>query len=334
MSKSVSEMTKMQHMKGAGIVINTDIPSFIKSSYKLKPDGLIMEELTWRFLVRNVLRGKNILLVGPAGCAKTMAAHSVVDALKRPFFSIPLGSTQDPRSALIGNTHFSKEKGTYFASSYFVEAISTPNAVILLDELSRAHPEAWNLLMPVLDHTQRFLRLEEREDGATVPVAEGVSFIATANIGNQYTSTRVLDRALVDRFTIVEITPLNQSDEFSLLKKLYPEVSDEFLTALSSVSAQTRMEAGTEGSKLTDAISTRLSVETAGLLADGFSLLEAAEVSIFPFFSNDGGNDSERTYVRQMVQKYVNPEAPPAEEPVEDDDVLFTKEDIAAASQP
>jgi hypothetical protein len=34
-------------------------------------------------------------------------------------------------------------------------------------------------------------------------------------------------------------------------------------------------------------------------------LFEAAEIGIFPFFSNDGGADSERTYVKQLVQKYV-----------------------------
>jgi hypothetical protein len=45
------------------------------------------------------------------------------------------------------------------------------------------------------------------------------------------------------------------------------------------------------------------------LIYDGFSLAEAAEVGIYPFFSEDGGVDSERTYVKQIVQKYcVNPE--------------------------
>jgi hypothetical protein len=52
-------------------------------------------------------------------------------------------------------------------------------------------------------------------------------------------------------------------------------------------------------------ISTRASVETAGLIYDGFTLMEAAEISILPFFSNDGGVDSERTYVLQLVQKYI-----------------------------
>jgi MoxR-like ATPase len=46
-----------------------------------------------------------------------------------------------------------------------------------------------------------------------VKVAEGVSFIASANIGNEYTATRQLDRALVDRFTIIEMDTLTQSEE-------------------------------------------------------------------------------------------------------------------------
>ncbi len=42
---------------------------------------------------------------------------------------------------------------------------------------------------------------------------EGVTFIATANIGNEFTSTRVLDRALVDRFVTIEVDVLNAEQE-------------------------------------------------------------------------------------------------------------------------
>ena len=42
----------------------------------------------------------------------------------------------------------------------------------------------------------------------------------------------------------------------------------------------------------------------AGLLNDGFTLAEAAEACIYPFFSSAGGNDSERTYMKQLVQKF------------------------------
>ena len=43
---------------------------------------------------------------------------------------------------------------------------------------------------------QRYLRLDEADGNETVNVAEGVTFVATANIGNEYTSTRVMDKAL------------------------------------------------------------------------------------------------------------------------------------------
>ena len=51
----------------------------------------------------------------------------------------------------------------------------------------------------------------------------------------------------------------------------------------------------------------------AGLAYDGFNLTEIAEASIYPHFSDDGGADSERTYMKQFVQKYVQNEDTPEE---------------------
>ena len=71
------------------------------------------------------------------------------------------------------------------------------------------------------------------------------------------------------------------------------------------IASLTRKEVNNETPKLTNAISTRLSVEIAGLLEDGFTLPESAEACIYPFFDADGGVDSERTYMKQLVQKYI-----------------------------
>ena len=90
-----------------------EVLNFIHSSYSLKPKALMMNELKWKYLVRSAVRGKNIMMTGPAGCGKTMAAKCCVNALERPDFYFNLGATQDPRATLIGNTHFSQEDGTY-----------------------------------------------------------------------------------------------------------------------------------------------------------------------------------------------------------------------------
>ena len=272
------------------------------------PKDFYIDELKWKFLVRNIEKGKNIMMTGPSGCGKTDATFKAAESLGREVIYFNLGATQDPRSTLIGNTHYNKDSGTYFSESSFVSAIQKENAVILLDELSRAHPEAWNILMTVLDPIQRYLRLDEKDDSPTIKVADGVSFIATANIGMEYTATRVIDRAILDRFALIEMEPLSEENEFTLLKGKFPSIDDKVLNNLCSIVSSIRKEINSDTPRLSTMVSTRNTIEIAELLDDGFSLEDASQLLIYPLFPNDG-NDSERVFVKQLVQKFVQAES-------------------------
>lgn len=295
-----------------------------KKSIKLRPDNLVVPDLMWKYLIRSAVRGKNIMMTGYSGCGKTLSAMSLAKSLGRPYFYFNLGATQDPRSELIGNTHFKKDEGTFFNQSEFIDAITTENAVILLDEFSRANPEAWNILMSALDYNQRYVRLAESKDRDIIHVAEGVTFIATANIGGEFTATRLMDRASLDRFIIVEVPLLDVEQEESLLVSLYPNLKPKIATALAEIAHATRVNIKSSDPKVNTIISTRMVVETAGLIIDGFSLKEAIEVGIMPVFDDEGEDDRGRGFVRAAAQRFKDihnyiddPEEP--EEPEADD---------------
>lgn len=280
-----------------------EVVKFVHSeSIAMKPPMLYMDDLIWKYLVRSVIRSQNVLMTGPTGSGKTVTVKWLAEALNRPLFIYNLGSTQDPRSSLIGNTHFSNESGTFFSQSEFIRAIQTPNSVILLDEVSRANPEAFNILMTVLDKHQRYVRIDEDVNSPVIKVHPTVTFIGTANVGIEYSSTRVIDRALLDRFVTVNMKYLDEYSEASLLSKLFPSVNGRLVQKVATLVSLIREDAMSEDSNLTNSLSTRHSIEMVSLINDGFNLKEIADLVIYPQFSEDGGLESERTFVKQLIQ--------------------------------
>lgn len=273
---------------------------------KLKPKQLKLADIKWKYLIRCALKGKNILMVGDHGAGKTFAAYCLARVMPdHKFFTFNLGATQDPRSELIGNTHFEKGEGTIFKKSEFVRAITTPGAIILMDELSRAHPDAWNILMTVLDPNQRYLRISEDPETPKISVAPGVSFIATANRGIKYTSTRAVDAALLDRFMLIEAELMSKEDMTDLLMELNPQADKKYAIAVAGIYDTIRLNVELEDGKVQNILSTRQCIEGMDMLTTGFTLSEVAETCIYPFFDKDGGADSERTFVHQTVQRFI-----------------------------
>jgi hypothetical protein len=114
-----------------------------------------------------------------------------------------------------------------------------------------------------------------------------------------------MDRALLDRFIIAEIPFLRADQESRLLMQIHPDMDPQDAVNLAEIAQATRAELRSDAPKIQTPISTRSVVEMGGLMVDGFSLTECAEVAIYPLYSQDGGMQSERTFVKQLVQKYV-----------------------------
>ena len=49
---------------------HAELMHLIHSSYDLKPKGLKMNELKWKYLMRSGMRGKNIMMTGPLDVVK------------------------------------------------------------------------------------------------------------------------------------------------------------------------------------------------------------------------------------------------------------------------
>ena len=76
------QMKQKPTMEVADKPMEEDFLKFIHNeSEGLKPQMLFMNPLKWKYLIRNILRGKNIMMTGPAGCGKTMAAKAAANSI-------------------------------------------------------------------------------------------------------------------------------------------------------------------------------------------------------------------------------------------------------------
>lgn len=283
------------------------------------PNELVIDELKWKYACWAVKNYKNILITGPSRCGKTTLAKCLSKIIKEDsyhnennFFYFNCGSSQDSRAMLVGNLFLSKDRGTYFVESPFVKAIQTPNSIILLDEITRISFDALNILIPILDKTQRYIRLDEAESSPIINVNNKVCFVATANIGNEYTATKILDKAFLLRFPVkIEMDFLNEHEILNLIKIKFKNESilslkKSDINNLIKIYSHIVNEFKKPDSKISNFISADLVIEIVEMLLSGFTFEEVIDLVILKEFSDDTGIDnSERIFIKQLIQGIV-----------------------------
>ena len=259
--------------------------------------GFHVEPDTWYLLIRNVLKGENTLLVGPTGSGKTELVSHIAKALGRPLNIQDMGTVQDAQSALLGVHRLNKDGHSAFDYAPFVSHIQT-EGIVLLDELNRAPLSAANILFPCLD-SRRYLPVDVACDDCErhISVNPKCVFIATANLGAEYSGTTQIDRALLDRFFPIELDYPSEKAETNVLV-LRTGVNEKTAKAIVKVSKTIRQQYKEQ--ELSNVISVRHTLQVASLIKDGFDTVGALEKVIMPLF-DDAIGMSERTKVKSII---------------------------------
>jgi len=268
-----------------------------------KPESFYVRPDDWEQIIYTMAQGGNVLITGPSGSGKTELAYIAAQAMSQELAAFNFGAMQDPRTSLIGATHFDAAKGTFTNMSRFAKAVAADRGVVLMDELSRDRgANAHNIILTLLDR-QGYMSLDEHEDSPIIKKGEGVSFISTANVGMEYTGTEALDKALRDRMDAVVYMDFPPKEyEVKILLFRCPGLRAGDASKLVDIATRQRDMAVNDG-EFVEQVSTRMLLAAGERIGNGMDFESAVKYCIANQFSNEGGDASDRTKLMQIVQK-------------------------------
>ena len=275
--------------KGAGMKSLLDEIRAEHPCPSLSECGYHIEKETWNLLVRNVMTMENTMLVGPMGTGKTELVILLGKQLGIPVHVYDMGSMHDPMSQMLGTHRLVKDPVTGSTVSGFDYAQFTKDiqeeCIILLDELSRAPLTTMNILFPCLDSRRMLpVQMAGGDDLRNIPVNPKCRFIATANIGVEYTGTNTIDKALMSRFFPVELDYLGEAEEAALLEK---RTGCSRMVAGAIVKCAKLLRSKYRKGELSTDVSTRETLRAGALVSDGWDLDTVLKTVFLPLYERE-----------------------------------------------
>lgn len=274
--------------------------SKMKRNKELDPpslkDGFYVDKYNWYLLLRNITNQVNTMLVGPTGTGKTELVMMACKKLGIRCSVYDMGSMYDPVAGLLG-VHRLQEGGvSIFDYAKFTKDIQEPG-VILLDELSRAPVTTNNILFPCLDSRRKLpVEIAGGDDLREINVHSECTFIATANVGSEYTGTMSMDRALVCRFFPLELDYMPKASEVNIIVNRCGIPVD---SAKNVVSVANSIRDLYRKQEISCSVSTRETLMVGDLIADGWGTLDAMGMVFLPLFEGTK-SEGERGVVNRL----------------------------------
>lgn len=256
---------------------------------------------TYEILKHNIEHCVNTMIIGPTGTGKTEVISNMADLFNIPITIFDMGTMTDPVMGLVGTHVITVKDGvthSEFRRSRFSDVIQQPG-IVLLDEISRAGAMSNNLLFPCLDFRKELPMEYSFHDTTPVQVHPNCVFFSTANMGSQYTGTHKLDRALLDRFMLVEADTLKTEDIKETLISEFPSIAEDEINKLVTVFESINREH--DDFKISFNLSLRHLKTIARLVSNGFTIYDG----FFVLCKGLGGKDG-LTSIKSILEDTTN----------------------------
>ena len=250
----------------------------------------------------------NLIITGPSGFGKTEGIIRLGERLGAPVHVVNCQAITTPEKWL-GQMQADPERGTYFEISNHLQWVERTHddcknhdfCIILYDEITRLRPELGNMTFSLWDGQHG---LEVPQMGRRVMMDPNNIIVATANMGSAYTGAFQMDWALRGRFDLtLERGMPPESEELKVLTTA-TGINDEDGKSLLRVANHTRTLWMND--ELDSPISTRSLLSWARMVAGGYTIKEAADYTVIPMYSEDGGAESDRAKVKMAIDGKVS----------------------------
>lgn len=189
----------------------------------LEPETIFWGKEIFEMAAIALLEGENILLSGTKATGKNVLAENLAWVFGRPSYNISFHVNTDS-SSLIGTDTFRNNEVVLRTGPVYDCAVY--GGFGIFDEINMAKNDAVSVLHAALDY-RRMIDVPGYEK---IDLHEAARFIGTMNYG--YAGTKELNEALVSRFMVIDMPPLEEETLLHLLRERFPEAKEQGLLQL------------------------------------------------------------------------------------------------------